>query len=120
MDTRRQLRSLLHKNRLGLYNKIMNKPWIHVYTAYGQLDAAMLVDFLMANGIEATSIQESLGATYGLTVGPLGEAKIYVPADQRSAALDLIKRMENGELVQPDNDAPLPAKSNNQTVRNSD
>jgi hypothetical protein len=120
MDIGRLLRNLLPKNRAGMYNETMNKPWVQVYTAYGQLDASMLVDFLIAHGIEATSIQESLGTTYGLTVGPLGEAKIYVPDDQRSAALDLIKQMEDGELVQPDNTDPLPADSKDQTDRNSD
>ncbi len=81
----------------------MSKQWVHVYTAYGQLDAAMLVDFLKANSIEAISMQESLGTTYGLTVGPLGEAKIYVTEDQKAAAEELIKQMEDGKLELPDN-----------------
>lgn len=79
------------------------KEWIHVYTAYGQLDAAMMVDFLMANGIEATSLQESLGTVYGLTVGPLGEAKIFVPEKDKEAALELFRQMEEGKLELPDN-----------------
>jgi hypothetical protein len=79
----------------------MNKEWVQVYTANGRLDAAMLVDFLSANGIEATSTQESLGTTYGLTVGPLGEAKIFVPADKKEIAVHLLEQMENGDLELP-------------------
>ncbi len=80
----------------------MKKQWVQIYSAYGQLDAAMLVDFLLANGIEATSIQESLGTTYGLTIGPLGEAKIFVPADQQEMAESLIREMEEGKLEMGD------------------
>ncbi len=76
----------------------MKKQWIQIYSAYGQLDAAMMVDFLLANEIEATSIQESLGTTYGLTVGPLGEAKIFVPIEQKEAAEALIRQMEEGKF----------------------
>lgn len=85
------------------------KDWIHIYTAYGRLDAAMMVDFLSANGIEATSMQESLGSVYGLTVGPLGEAKIYVPVKDKDAALDLIRQMEEGKLELPENNSSFPA-----------
>jgi len=76
----------------------MKKQWIQIYSAYGQLDAAMMVDFLLANGIEATSIQESLGTTYGLTVGPLGEAKIFVPIEQKEEAESLIRQLEDGKF----------------------
>ncbi len=80
----------------------------------------MMVDFLKANGIEATSMQESLGTTYGLTVGPLGEAKIFVPEDQKEAAEDLIKSMEEGKLEISDNEESNPDESEGQTGRNSD
>jgi hypothetical protein len=97
-----------------------NKPWIHIYTAYGQLDAAMLVDFLQANGIEATSLQESLGTTYGLTVGPLGEAKIYVPEEKKDEAEALIKQMEEGKLEISESESSKIAGLDDQTDRNPD
>jgi hypothetical protein len=98
----------------------MSKQWVQVYKAYGQLDAAMLVDFLIANGIEATSMQESVGRTYGLTIGTLGEAIIYVPEDQKAAAEELIAQMEQGKLELPDNQPTQPDESNDHTERNSD
>ncbi|MEI8130919.1 MAG: DUF2007 domain-containing protein [Leptolinea sp.] len=80
----------------------MKKEWELIYTAYGQLDASMIVDFLSAHGVEATAMQESLGSTYGLTVGPLGESRIYVTADQKKAAIELLEAMERGEFELPD------------------
>jgi len=85
-----------------LYNRIMKKEWELIYTAYGQLDATMIVDFLSAHGIEATAIQESLGTIYGLTVGPLGESRIYVNTDQKKAAIEILEAMERGEFELPD------------------
>ncbi|NLF52717.1 MAG: hypothetical protein GX577_16445 [Leptolinea sp.] len=98
--------SSLPESQFDQYNDSMKKQWTHVYSAYGQLDAAMLVDFLLANGIEATSIQESLGTTYGLTVGPLGEAKIFVPIDQKEMAETLIRQMQEGKLETGDEQSP--------------
>jgi Leu/Phe-tRNA-protein transferase len=84
----------------------MKKEWEQVYNAFGHLDASMIVDFLAAHGIEATSMQESLGSTYGLTVGPLGESRIYVAADQKDAAIALLEAMERGDFELPDEQEP--------------
>jgi hypothetical protein len=81
----------------------MGIEWEQVYTAYGQLDAAMIIDFLAAQGIEATAMQESIGTTYGLTVGPLGESRIYVRSNQKSEAITILKSMEKGDFILPDN-----------------
>jgi hypothetical protein len=98
----------------------MSKQWVHIYTAYGQLDAAMMVDFLKANGIDATSMQESVGTTYGLTLGTLGEAMIYVPEEQKAAAEELINQMEQGKLELPDDQSAQTEDPDGQTDRNSD
>jgi len=107
----------LPENLCDLYNQIMEKQWIQIYTVSGQLNAAMIIDLLKANGIDATSMQESIGITYGLNIGPMGEARIYVPEDQKVAAEELIKQMEEGKLELPD-DQPLGEED--QTERNSD
>jgi hypothetical protein len=87
----------------------MENKWEMVYKANGNLDAAMIVDFLAAHDIGATSMQESLGATYGLTVGPLGESRIYVPAEHKEAALALLEAMKRGDFELPDEqEPPLP------------
>jgi hypothetical protein len=93
----------------------MEKQWIEVYTVSGQLNAAMIVDLLRANGIEATSVQESAGVTYGLVMGTMGEARIYVPEDQKDAAVELLRQLDNGQLELPDSDSLFPDLPDDQT-----
>ncbi len=81
------------------HNKM--KKYCEVYVANGQLEAEMIRLFLKANDIEAFIFQEGLGSTYGLTIGPLGEAKVVVPIEQKDQALRLLERMEQGEFDNP-------------------
>jgi len=97
----------------------MDKQWIEVYTVSGQLNAAMIVDLLQANGIEATSMQESAGITYGLVMGTMGEARIYVPEDQKTAAEELLRQLDNGQLELPDNESLFPEIPDDQIDSNS-
>jgi hypothetical protein len=97
----------------------MEKQWIHVYTVSGQLSAAMIIDLLQANGIEATSLQESAGVTYGLVMGTMGEARIYVPEDKKNAAEELLRQLDNGQLELPDSDSLFPDLPEDQTDSNS-
>lgn len=90
----------------------LNK-WVQVYAANGNLEGEMICNFLEANGITAVVRQESLGQTYGLTVGPLGEACVYVLVEQESAALELLQKMDEGSLIAPDDEV------NNQDIENS-
>lgn len=69
-----------------------------VYVANGQLEAETIRLFLEAHGVSAFIFQEGLGTTYGFTVGPLGEARVVVPAEQMGQAIELLKRMEQGEF----------------------
>ncbi len=86
----------------------MEKQWVEIYSVPGQLNAAIIVDLLKSYGIEATAIQESAGITYGLILGSLGEAKIYVPIEFEDAAKDLLQRMESGEFTLPDDLSQFP------------
>ncbi len=76
--------------------------WVQVYAANGSLEGEMICNFLRANGITALMRQESLGQTYGLTVGPLGEASIYVLTEQEDDALELLQKMDEGSLIPSD------------------
>ncbi|NMC77934.1 MAG: DUF2007 domain-containing protein [Chloroflexi bacterium] len=76
----------------------MSEKYVQVYTANGMLEAETIRAFLESMGIEAFVSQESVGMTYGLTVGPLGEARIYVPDDQVDQAIAALTEMEKGEL----------------------
>lgn len=80
----------------------MNYDRVMVYIAMGPLAASMIVDFLKAHGISALSRQESVGTTYGLTVGSLGECQIFVPIQQEDAAKSLLDAMERGDFELPE------------------
>lgn len=72
--------------------------FVKISTAYGDLDAEMLKGFLEAQGINVTLSQESLGKTYGLSVGSLGTVDVLVPEDQEADALNILAAMEAGEF----------------------
>lgn len=71
---------------------------VKVYTAAGDLDAEMVKGFLEAQGIKVMLVQESIGRTYGLTVGMLGEVKLLVPSEQAEEAKSLLEDMEDGDF----------------------
>lgn len=70
---------------------------IQVYSTEGQLEAEMIKGFLEAQGINVVLSQESIGRTYGLTAGRLGQVKILVPESQAEEAVSILKAMERGE-----------------------
>jgi hypothetical protein len=80
---------------------------MHVYTAQGMLEAEMIVNFLSAQGIQAMASQESVGMSYGLTIGPLGEVKIFVPEDMENEAHQALMEMEQGMYELSDDDLNL-------------
>lgn len=84
--------------------------YVEVYTTNGQLEADMIRLMLEANGLHVITRQESAGAVYGLTVGPLGEVKILVPENEAAEAINLLEAMEEGKL---DKDIPGEVPSGN-------
>ena len=67
------------------------------YIGQGMLNAEMVKMFLESWGIQTMVSQESSGKTYGLTLGPMGEAKVYVPESSYDQAIELIDSMEAGQ-----------------------
>ena len=55
-------------------------------------------------GISAVLFQESAGAAYGFTVGPMGEVQVLVPPEKAAEALELLKAMDEGRMETPDNE----------------
>jgi len=73
-----------------------------VFTASGTLEAESVKILLESFGIPAYINQESAGMTYGLTVGPLGEADVLVPEQYIEKARQVIEDMQKGLLEAPD------------------
>lgn len=76
----------------------MNSDFVYVCSADGQLAGDMIRILLESMGIPAITSQESAGITYGLTVGPLGEVKIFVPEKYLEEAKDIILAADKDEL----------------------
>jgi hypothetical protein len=70
---------------------------IQVYSTEGQLEAEMIKGFLEAQGMKVVLSQESIGRTYGLTAGRLGQVKILVPESQTEEAISILEAMERGD-----------------------
>ncbi len=76
-----------------------DQEYVTVYTAYGQLAGEMIRLLLESFNIPAIISQESAGIAYGLTVGPLGQVKIQVPASRAQDAGEILSAMEEGKLA---------------------
>lgn len=76
----------------------MSDRMICVYNAEGALAGKMIENFLKSLGMDAISYQESAGQTLGLTVGRLGEAKVYVPEEQEQQARDALIGLKEGKF----------------------
>lgn len=66
--------------------------------ANGMLEAESVRILLESFGIPAFTNQESAGTVYGLTVGPLGEVEVIVPAEYITEAKKIVNDMRAGHL----------------------
>jgi hypothetical protein len=85
--------------------------WIPVYSAQGKLSAEIIRLLLESFQIPATLSQESVGSTYGLTVGDLGEVDILVPAAKVDEAVEILRAMEAGKFEEGS-----PSEENNDRI----
>jgi hypothetical protein len=69
-----------------------------VFMANGMLEAESVRILLESFGIPAFTNQESAGTVYGLTVGPLGEVEVIVPAEYITEAKKIVNEMRAGHL----------------------
>lgn len=76
----------------------VSKEFVPVYTANGQLAGEMIRLFLESVNIPAMLSRESAGATYGLTVGPLGIVQVLVPTAYAKEAIRILQDMDDGKL----------------------
>lgn len=69
-----------------------------VFVANGMLEAESVRILLESFGIPAFTNQESAGTVYGLTVGPMGEVEVIVPAEYITEAKNIVNEMRAGHL----------------------
>jgi len=81
------------------------ESWSTLLEVYDRLEAEILKEALEAQSIPATLFQESAGALYPTTFGPLGKIEVCVPDDRLQEAEAWLKSYNNGELR--DNNAEL-------------
>jgi hypothetical protein len=82
----------------------MDPKRVVVYVGHGSLEAETVRLFLESNGVPAAVSQESAGVTFGLTVGPLGEALVLVSSEDETRARELLIAMEEGKFILPEDD----------------
>ncbi len=64
--------------------------WVAVGTHFGPAEAAIIKGRLESQDIPAVIQQEALGIVMGLTVGPLGSARVLVPEPLLDRALAVL------------------------------
>jgi hypothetical protein len=72
--------------------------WSTVIEVYDRIQAEILKEALEAQGIPATLFQESAGALYPLSFGPLGKIEVCVPDERLKEAQAWLEAYNKGEL----------------------
>jgi len=69
----------------------MDDEYVELDSVDGKHIADLIKSYFEANGIPLSLSQESYGAATGLTVAPLGEVHLLVPAGRLEEARDLLR-----------------------------
>jgi hypothetical protein len=77
--------------------------WVVIRANISPGEAVVIRGRLESEGIPAVVQQEAVGAVLGLTVGPLGSAKVLVPEPQAEQALEILA--ETFEVDEDDEEA---------------
>lgn len=84
----------------------MDEEIVVVETTSGLIEAEILRGLLEANGINVWLSHESAGKVIGLSVGPLGQVDLMVPADQAEEAKKILDDYHAGRLMDLDEQPP--------------
>ena len=84
----------------------MDEEIIVVETTSGLIEAEILRGLLEANDINVWLSHESAGKVIGLSVGPLGQVDLMVPADQAEEAKKILDDYHAGRLMDHDEQSP--------------
>jgi hypothetical protein len=80
--------------------------YVPIYAAAGMVEANLVRSVLEAAGIPVAIFTESAGPVFGLTVGEMGRADVWVPADRQAEAEEIITRLNT-----PGDDEPASGES---------
>ncbi len=79
----------------------MNQPqWVPLTPPLTPAEAEILQGLLEAQNIRVYLAREGAGRAIGLTVGPLGQAQLFVPAEQHQAALEIYEAYLRGDFAE--------------------
>ncbi len=73
-------------------------PWVAIKSNLDPGEAMIMKSRLDSEGIAAVIQQEAVGSVLGLTIGPMGSAKILVPEPLAEQALALLDDTFEDEL----------------------
>jgi hypothetical protein len=64
--------------------------WLVLLKTFGTTEAIMIVERLRSLGIPAIVEYEGIGSVLGLTIGPMGEARVLVPESFFGQSVDVL------------------------------
>jgi hypothetical protein len=85
----------------------MDEEFVVVETTSGLIEAEILRGLLEANDITVWLSHESAGKAIGLSVGPLGQVDLMVPATQAEEAKKILDDYHAGRLIDHDEQPPV-------------
>ena len=85
----------------------MPNDLVSVYIAHGQVEAQLIKSLLEAEGIPVMIAQEGAGAAYGLTVGILGIAEIFVREQDAQKAKEVIEEMRGDDAASDEGESEV-------------
>lgn len=68
-----------------------------LWKAEGYMDAQLIKNYLESFGIEVFDFEESVGKSYGLTIGSLGEVELYVRKEQAREAEEYMQQYRDAK-----------------------
>ncbi len=68
-----------------------------LWKAEGYMDAQLIKNYLESFGIEVFDFEESVGKSYGLTIGSLGEVELYVRKEQAREAEEYMQQYQDAK-----------------------
>jgi hypothetical protein len=84
----------------------MYDDMVVVFTAQGEFEEHQVRSFLAAHEIPTEVRGEALRRTHALTLDGLGEVEILVAPDRADEAVDLLRRVRQGEFSLADHTEP--------------